>query len=226
MKTFAAAAASLLLALPAMALPNLSVTYRDPSLTVSPTDDIEIWVHVESSTPIDSSLGAPFGFAATDLPKTATLFGSNTPVAFASYTGLSVLPGTSCIPTCDIAGYELLSWFPGNTKPLFSNLSGSRVVNGDYLAAIYRPKADQPPSGSFTVPLIPSLSFNVFGVSAAGTALNAYLGPVNGFAACSYSKLDSCGVKVTVQAVPEPSAWALMALGMTALVATRRRFTA
>jgi hypothetical protein len=76
MKTFAAAAASLLLAMPAMALPKLSVTYRDAALTVSPTDDIEIWVHVESSTPIDSSLGAPFGFEAADLPKTATLFGS------------------------------------------------------------------------------------------------------------------------------------------------------
>lgn len=226
MKTFSAAAASLLLALPAMALPNLSVTYKDSALTVSPTDDIEIWVHVESSTPIDSSLGAPFGFDAADLPKTATVFGGTTPIPFASYTGLTVLPGTSCTPRCDIAGYDYLSWFPSNTKQSFSNLAGSRVVNGDYLVAIYRPKADQLPSGTFTVPVIPSLSFNVRGFSAGGTELNGYLGPVNGFAACSYSKLNSCGMTVTVQAVPEPSTWALMALGLTAVVVTRRRHKA
>lgn len=222
MKKIAMAAAALA-ALPAFAWPDLTVTYLEPEITVSPTQDIQVWVHVESSTPIDASLGAPFGFDPKDLPKTATLFGSNTPISFASYTGLSVIPSWGCSPTCDIAGYDRLDWFPGNTNPLFGNLAGSRVVNGDYMVAIYRPKADQPPSGTFTVPLIPSLQFNVKGLSAAGTELTAYLGPIGGFAACSDYTLDTCGMKVTVSAIPEPSAWALMALGLGVLLAGTRR---
>jgi hypothetical protein len=227
MKTFAAAAASLLLAMPAMALPKLSVTYRDAALTVSPTDDIEIWVHVESSTPIDSSLGAPFGFEAADLPKTATLFGSRTPIAFASYTSINVFPVWSCVSGCKVAGYaDEFFMLSTPDKPAFWSTTGSEVVPGDYLAAVYRPIAGETPASSFTIPVIPSLNFNVTGLSASGTVLSAYLGPANGFAACSASTIDQCGVKVTVQAVPEPSTWALMALGMTALVATRRRLTA
>lgn len=222
MKKIAMAAAALA-ALPAFAWPDLTVTYLEPEITVTPTQDIQVWVHVESGRPIDASLGAPFGFDAQDLPKTTTLFGSNTSVAFASYTGLSVLPGWGCSPTCDIAGYDRLDWFPGNTNPLLGNLAGSRVVNGDYMVAIYRPKADQPPSGTFTVPLIPSLQFNVKGLSAAGTELTAYLGPIGGFAACSDYTLDTCGMKVTVSAIPEPSAWALMALGLGVLLAGTRR---
>lgn len=222
MKSIAIAIA-LLAALPASAFPNLTVSYLTPAITVTPTQDVELWVHVESSEPIGSSLGAPFGFDASDLPTTATLFGSRTPIPFASYTSLSVMPGFGCSPSCDVAGYDLLSWFPANNRPLFSNLAGTEVINGDYLVSIYRPQAAQAPTGTFTIPLIPSLHFNVQGLSASGTALNAYLGPINGFAACNLNTLSSCGVKVTVAAVPEPTTLVLVTMGMAGLWATSRR---
>ncbi len=211
------------------AWPNVTVSFLEQTGVVAANTPIELWVHVSADRDIGTALGAPFGFDATDLPKTDTVydFSTNTrkTYTFASYTSLTIITGWSCTPRCDPPGYTFESFhapLSGTGPQSFSSLAGlDRLRTGDYLVGSFIPDGSVT-SGTVTFALVPTLDFNVNGIATDGTPLNAYIGPANGFNACPYDQRATCSFTRTITSVPEPDALWLWGLGVIGVGAVRR----
>lgn len=215
------------------ALPDISLSFVQPTGTVSTTDPIEVWVHVSSDRAIGTHVGPTFGLDAEDVPLTTKEYNWDThqwdkETPFASYTGVSISTGYSCGP-CDAFGYEFIS--SGWDDPQgFPSIVGDTLRVGDYRVGTFVPTGAVVP-GTYLFPLHVEFQINVTGLSASGQYLGANLlgTPGAAYQACSWGASDSCGFTRTVVAasVPEASTMlcSLLGMAMIAGVARRRRRT-
>lgn len=224
-----AVAVSLSCCAAAHAFPQMSMSYLSPSGVIAPTDSIEVWVHVSSDRLISDTLGLPFGFDMADLPTIGSGYSDAlnqwVEQKFATYTALSVGHGWSCSPSCDIAGYDFHEWY-GSTDPQRRSFMGSdfrTLQTGDFLVGTYVPKSPVAP-GTYTIPIVPDIQFNVHGFSASGQSLVAGFGIEHVVSACNWREQPACSMTRTVMAtaVPEPDTFAYGLLGAAALGFWRR----
>ena len=211
------------------AWPNITVSYLEQTGVAAANTPIEVWVKVAADREIGTALGFPFGFDAADLPKSTDVydFSNNTrwTYAFASYTSLSISPGYSCTPNCDTPGYTFETYYGGpsssSIRSFFRSIRGDRLPTGEFLFGTFIPDGSVT-SGTVKFSVVPFLNFNVQGLAADGTQLNAYLGPANGFNACPYEQRATCSFTRTITAVPEPSPLWLWGLGVIGVGVARR----
>lgn len=210
----------------AVAGPNLSVSYLEPTGVAAANAPIEMWVRVSADNEIGTALGAPFGFDAADLPTSATIFGTKPrkTAAFASYTGLSLSAGYSQL-IYGAPGYSFYEYrghpLRPDVRPYFEASARDRLVTGDFLLGTFYPDGSVT-SGTVTFNVVPFINFAVSGMAADGTPLYASLGPFDRFSACPYDKRDTCSFTRTITAVPEPSSLWLWGLGVIGVGVARR----
>ncbi|MFY9458531.1 MAG: PEP-CTERM sorting domain-containing protein [Aquabacterium commune] len=207
----------------AQASTNISVSYLQPSGTVSGDLPIEVWVQISVDRQIGNELGAPFGFDADDLPRTTMVkdWFSDTPreAEFAAYSGLSIFRGYSCTPSCDVAGYQF-SVALSDRLDGYTSWLGDSLRTGSFLVGTYVPDGSHV-IGNITFTVLPILAFRLYGVSTTGENLVSNIGPAGGFTPCSGSASSECSFSRSITAVPEASTWAMMLIGFAALVSRR-----
>lgn len=227
-KSMGALTALTLASFSAMAGPNLSVSYLEPTGVAAANAPIEMWVRVSADNEIGTALGAPFGFDAADRPKSATVydFAANTrkTYAFASYTALSLSAGYSQL-IYGAPGYSFYKYsghpLRPDVRPYFEASAGDHLVTGDFLLGTFYPD-ESVTAGTVTFPVVPFINFTVSGLAADGTQLYASVGPFGGFTACPYDQRDTCSFTRTITSVPEPSSLWLWALGVIGVGVARR----
>lgn len=212
----------------AMAMPNITVSYLQQTGTVAVDTPIELWVHVSSDGEVGNGLGFPFGLASSDLPKFGSWLDWSTTkyhqLEFAHYTSVSVGPGYSCTPKCDVPGYTFNTYY-GTQVPAFFGGSQDTLRTGDFLLGSFMPDGTHA-TGNIFFPVVPFLTINIYGESADGKPLSANVSPINGFEACSYAERPMCSFTRNVVAVPEISSLSMALMGMGAFglrCAMRRR---
>jgi hypothetical protein len=220
------ASAALLAPLPAVAqpgtFPGLTLTFLDPTGTVTPTETVEVWVRLalDAGAPFaltfDGTSPPDFGLPAGIVP--AEGFRTNT-----SYT----CTGTFW-PGCSTTEYQF-QFHTSNadpTRPSFNFLTSFALNPGesfDYLFGRFIPQGAGAAPGTYEFTRT-SAFIQVFGTNAAGAELEATVDLAStcpaGGPPCSFSR-----TVVAVAAVPEPATVALLATGLAALgwVARRRR---
>jgi hypothetical protein len=222
------------------ALPTVSMSFSQQSGTVSATEVIDVWVTLTvdaGSSPLvfDSSLPAPFGFDAADLPvqgnhNDGATYGVE-PVDFASYTAALTNTAYGCSGTftnvCDAGAYRFdfhLDSEPG--RPSFNFLRALSLQPGksfNYLFGSFTPVGGAAPAGIYTFySSFADLEFD--GFDADGHAMYAAVGLGS---TCADGESAACAFTRTVTAVPEPQTYALMGLGLLGIgfAARRRRNT-
>lgn len=221
---------------------NISIAYQQPSGVVGNTDSIEMWVTVSSDRTIDTALGAPFGFDASELPTQAWRYDGQTSTwvteTFASYTSLSVGYGYTCIPTCDSFrltggassganksnGYRFIPAFANTVQDQGYNLinnTSTSLQTGTFLVGTFIPESGIATPGTYKLLLSPVMQLGVRGVSATGEELVASIGSHDVFEACMGYR--GCEFTRIVVSVPEASTSAMAAAGLLCLIATARR---
>ena len=224
-----ALAVALALVIPAVhaTLPNITLTYAQPQGEISPTDPFDVWVHVDSDRAIGTSQGASFGFDVADLPASGSAYdpdsGQWVTAAFASYTTLSIKPGYGCHGNCSLFGYRFVEPAADDGRR-FLDLAGAELRTGDFLLGTFVPAGTVQP-GTYRVPLIPSLTLNVQGLSASGLLLNAHVGSGSVIRTCAVPGQGFCDFSRTVTMVPEPGTMAYALTGLALLAAARARRT-
>lgn len=222
-RTLRALAAMALVAGTAHASPNISIAYLQPSGTAWVDAPIEVWVQVSTDREISDDFGAPFGFDASDLPRTTmvTDWFSDVPreAEFGVYSGLGIYRGYSCTPSCDVPGYTF-SGVVGDRPDGYTAWLGETVRSGIFLLGTYTPDGTHV-SGHIAFPVVPILAFRLYGGSTTGENLVSHVGPKGGFTPCSNATTSECSFTRNVMAVPELSAWSMMLLGLVVLSAGR-----
>jgi len=250
LKLFAVLAATAVSSISYAALPTGQLEYITPTGTVGPHDQIDVWVRFTldaGSAPLsfstDSNTGLLTGFAAADLPTQGTYYDpdldQNVLAPFAQITGAGLNTVFYCTDTFTVAcngdttNYNF-NFFttsqPG--KPSINFLTSFDLAPGastDYVFGQFNPAAAGAAPGTYKLYGVGVfLYFN--GVDAEGHSLyyGDYFdnpdGPSTLLArTCPGGDSDSCAFMRTVTAVPEPSSYALMALGVAAIGLLKRR---
>jgi hypothetical protein len=230
-------------------LPTGTLQYITPTGTVGATEVVDVWVRFTldaGSAPLnfstDAQTGLLTGFDAADLPKQGSYYdavlGQYVTADFVQYTGAGLNTVFYCTDTftsgCNgnTANYSF-SFFttsqPGMPSINFVNsINLAPGQSTDYVFGQFTPAAGGAAPGNYRL-YNTGLFLYFTGVDAdghslyysdwgQGGAVNTLLGQT-----CPSSS-DSCAFIRTVTAVPEPSTYGLMALGLLGVaVAARRR---
>lgn len=234
-----ALAAALAWSAPAMAaLPFGTLSFVEPTGTVGPNDDIDIWVRFTldpSSSPLTLVTGDVSGFLAADLPTVGQFFNPDTgrteEQPFANFTNASLNTYFTCDDTftnrCNGAQPRAYTyqWNLLDTQERPSAIFKSDLVlapgqSFDYVFVTLKPALGGAPAGTYSY-FDTGLTLEFFGVDAEGNSLSTF-GVTIGSTCGDGQSIEQCAFTRTVVAVPEPQTLLLMGVGL-AVVALRRR---
>lgn len=232
------------------ALPTGQLAYVAPTGTVGSHDQIDVWMRLTldaGSAPLsfstDANTGLLNGFAAADLPTQGSYYDADLDefvnADFAQFTGAGLNTVFYCTDTFTVAcngnttNYEFRFFTlsePG--KPSINFVDSFNLAPGastDYVFGQFTPAAAGAAPGTYKLYGVGVfMYFN--GVDAEGHALHYenYTGNLPGpntllARTCLGGDDDGCAFIRTVTAVPEPSSYALMALGVAAVGVLKRR---
>lgn len=244
----AASAATLFASASFAALPTGTLQYITPTATVGADEQIDVWMRFTldaGSTPLtfatDAQSGLLTGFAAADLPTQGTYTdgqGQTVTADFAQITGAGLNTVFFCTDTftgaCNgnTTNYSF-SFFTSSQagKPSINFVDSFSLAPGqstDYVFGQFNPAAGGAAAGTYKLYNVGLFLYftgedadghslyyqNYFG----GTGPTTLLGQT-----CPTGDSDACAFIRTVTAVPEPSTYGLMALGLAAVGALVRR---
>lgn len=237
LRMLAAQLAMVMAAMPAVAdegsvlAPSLALSFTTPSVVVSPTDEVELWVTLSvSDGPLTfdtASSSQPFGLHPDLLPAYGFDYSDSNPVStpFGSYSHIGLFTSRSCddqvtFPNCSPEIYEFTvpagssTWF--NSEQPFEIEAGS---SRDFLLATLQPVGGAAPVGSYSIFNV-GLGVIVYGLAEDGTTeLEA-----EAFSANTSCPSDGSGCAFTITVVPEPNAAWLMLAGIVPVwLRVRRR---
>lgn len=208
--------------------PVIELQFRTPAVTVSPTDEVPIWVTMSvSEAPLTFDTTAsepPFGLGSLPLPALGNNFVSGLfGVPFASYNSLSLFIFRVCNDEVSTGCSPLIYEYtvPGDPAGWFAIEQPFELAAGssrDFFLYSLRPVGGAAPAGSYDIFNL-GLGLRVSGLAADGeTSLEADV-----FVArtCDDSAL---GCAFTVTVVPEPhTAWLMLAGIVPLWMRLRRR---
>jgi hypothetical protein len=208
------------------ALPTGTLSFITQTGTATGADTIDVWLRYTldpSSTPLDFRSNPVTGFDPADLPTQGTYYDPVTSTTitadFASVDRAYLNTYFSCSGTftigCGDAGSQYTFNFftssePG--KPSINFVDQFNLQPGqstEYLFGTFVPKAGGAAADTYTF-FDSGLTLNFEGVDADGNALTSSLD----LSSTCGSQSASCAFTRTVTAVPEPSTYALMAMGL------------
>jgi len=219
------------------ALPTGTLSFVTPSATVGANETITVWLRYTldaGSAALSFSSNPLTGFDLADLPTHGSRYdpdsGTSYYSEFASYDRAFLNTYFSCSDTftngCNGGNSEytysfFLSGQPG--MPSVNFVDQFELQPGqsyDYVFATFTPKAGGAAPGTYAF-FDSGLTLNLEGVDADGNFLQASID----LTSTCLSQDPSCAFTRTVLAVPEPSSYALMALGLAVVgwTASRRR---
>lgn len=219
--------ASGLLATPARAaLPTGTLSFVTPTATVDATESINVWLRYTldaGSSPLSFNSNPLSGFAAADLPTQGSYYdpATNTSYSadFASYTRAYLNTFLSCSDTftngCNGAGAQYNFTFFTTSQPGMPSVNFVEQFNlqpgesYDYVFGTLTPKAGGAAPGTYSL-FNSGLTLSFVGTDADGHILEATVD----LASSCPSESAGCAFTRTVLAVPEPSSYALMVLGL------------
>lgn len=251
-KTLTALAAALFTSMSFAALPTGTLEFITPSGTVRANEQIDVWMRFTldaGSAPLvfstDPTTGLLTGFDPADLPKQGIYWdaelGQNVTADFAQITSAALNTVFWCTDTftggCNRNNTNYSFDFftssqPG--KPSLNFVSSFSLAPGqstDYVFGQFNPVAAGAAAGTYKL-YGTGLFLYFMGTDAAGHVMmydnfsssdstSTLLGRT-----CAAVDTDACAFTRTVVAVPEPSTYLLMALGLAAIGALKRRITA
>lgn len=249
-KTITALAATLFSTLSWAALPTGTLEFITPNATVGATDQIDVWMRFTldpNSSPLvfstDPNTGLLTGFDAADLPTQGTYYdadlGKTVSADFAKVTGAALNTVFWCDDTftggCNngTKNYSFNFFTASQTgKPSLNFVDHFNLTPGqstEYVFGQFNPAPGGAAPGTYQ--LFGSGLFLYFtGFDAAGHSLyfDNYTGsdgsPSTLLArTCATGNSNECAFTRTVNAVPEPSTYLLMAMGIAAIGMLKRR---
>ena len=246
-KIVTALAAALFSSITLAALPTGTLEFITPSGTVGANEQIDVWMRFTldaGSAPLvfstDPITGLLTGFDAADLPTQGSYWdadlGQNVSADFAQITAAALNTVFYCSDTFSGAcngnttNYSFnffTSSEPG--KPSINFASSFSLLPGqstDYVFGQFNPAAGGAAAGTYKM-YGTGLFLYFTGTDAAGHQLyyDSYFGTPSTLIGrtCTAGDTDACAFSRTVNAVPEPSTCLMMALGIAATVALKRR---
>lgn len=247
-KCLAGLVASLFVSMSFAALPTGTLEFITPTGTVGPNDQINVWMRFTldaGSAPLvfstDPQTGLLTGFDPSDLPAQGSYWdpdlGQNVTADFARITAAALNTVFFCTDTftgaCngDKTNYSFdffTSSQPGMPSLNFvDNFSLAPGQSTDYVFGQFNPAPGGAAAGTYKM-YGTGLFLYFTGTDAAGHSLyfdNYFAGPGSTMLGrtCSDGDTDACAFSRTVIAVPEPSTYTLMALGVAAIGLLKRR---
>ena len=215
-------------------LPHGTLQFITPNATVGVNDPIQVWVKLTldaNSSAMNFSSYPLTGFAAADLPTQGSAYDPATnsymTADFAHIDSAAFGARMNCSPGFDCPGTGTDSYtfnFADNANSglvyqTYFNLNPGQSY--DYLFGQFTPKAGGAAPGVYQLTNVELLIFFT-GVDAAGHVL--YFSEEPGIAtSCNGGTTLGCAFTRTVMAVPEPSSYAMLGLGLLAIAGVARK---
>jgi len=206
---------------PAAAVATGTMSFTQPTGSVSSTQSIDVVVNV-AIDPGSSAITTDASGNVTSGITTADLIANGIDPALVDHSDVNVYYSCSGTFTTGCGGppYDFNFAFPPAGLPFSTNLDLEPGSSTDYLFVTYHPTGGVAPYGTYKF-------YDAGFFAQYWDAQNNHLGDVHFFDTCA-SQESSCAFTRTVDsgprsAVPEPAAWALMVAGFGGIGATMRR---